>query len=1332
MPEQLNFGAHEEGTVRLLKDLAATVAVVTKELVDLKKSAVTFNIEGEKISAVLKGWNAAGQEVTATVSKLDKEVAKVSVVVAENTKKTKDNTAALNDQKKAQEELINVAQQRVEAEKVRRSISQGLSQKDVFATDASRPEILNLQRARSNLIEYVQATRVSAKQINKIWRDVAADNIRAATGENRKRQELVNKVIIAQRQLGDSAKKAMSQTSDATKTATKSVQEFTLSWKSIRRIIEIQILRRLVFGLSNVLRQATVQAKEFSKAVAEIQTISQNAKLTTQEWESGLTQLSNAFGLDILDVAEAAYQTLSNQVAEGAETFKFLESAIRFGITTQTSATESVQLLTSAINAYGKDTDEVEAIAATFFKTIELGRIRGSELGNTFGRIAILGSQLGIELEELQASLTVLTRRGVKTSEVLTQIRGFLLKLIKPTGEMKKLFEDLGVESGEAAIEAFGFSGFLKILEARTAGSSTELAKFVSRIRGLISAIGLTGEGLKSFRKDLDEIKNATESYETAAELAFNNVGRTADKIFQEITNTLRDEFGKEILKLIVAINENFVTFHILIKSVGKTLIVFAGSTILVKVLRGLAAYIVSIRTATTATIVFGAKAKTAGVLFGAAFGGIVTAAVVAQGAIEAMIRDWIAVQDRVHKETEEFHDRTVKAIEAQTQKALKFFDDVAQSIQDEYAIVAAEVAEITGVLDKEYKIQAALSKKAAEAFKAAYTESEKVITDVLKRINDEQKTAISDIEKLTKFVKSFRDSVEQTLFSRKLELAPNVDEQFSLIETRISVLRERLNNAFKTGNIDLVQELFRSIAGLKGELASLDREAIDKGGEIRKKLLDNNLKAARKIEEFQDKIKEAFRKRDRKALNTLGSQRIKDIKEARDAEIELNKELEKVQSKRLGKYFSSFSKDLNALVKEAEDKGKQMQANLLEEVLKLEQKKLATQLRNDRIRANVAELRAEKPDEDFFKKNAEEINKLFTERIKLVQKTAAELRSFGQETAASKLEAQVTSEREEVIIKLIAKDEKDRLKRVGELVKLNLEIIDGLKMQGDEARKNLELAILEGTKLAESGALLADIERAKRRLIRLDKQGGISFGVLDATDAKILTQTVNTLNDDFKVFLDNGERSKEVGEGIRKTRVLFELFGAKLSSTAKDQLRLIEQQIAGTSELRGSVADILAKEKEQQSILKTLKITHKDTSDSAANDNKRELQTIVDLQGAYAQLSQALIDRPAVRIPEPVVPDTYARGGMVSSFDRVPSLLSPGEFVVNAKSARKFHSQLVGINSGMARGGSVSTTTVGDVHIHGFQQSGSPDTDVVRLGKRLRRQIRRGMVKLS
>jgi hypothetical protein len=82
---------------------------------------------------------------------------------------------------------------------------------------------------------------------------------------------------------------------------------------------------------------------------------------------------------------------------------------------------------------------------------------------------------------------------------------------------------------------------------------------------------------------------------------------------------------------------------------------------------------------------------------------------------------------------------------------------------------------------------------------------------------------------------------------------------------------------------------------------------------------------------------------------------------------------------------------------------------------------------------------------------------------------------------------------------------------------------------------------------------------------------------------------------------------------------------------------------------------------------------------------------------------------------------------------DTIPAMLSPGEFVMNAKSSRKFYAQLQAMNAGQRpayreSGGSV--TTIGDINVSVHGATTNEQTAVV-VGKSLKRDIRRGLLDL-
>ena len=87
------------------------------------------------------------------------------------------------------------------------------------------------------------------------------------------------------------------------------------------------------------------------------------------------------------------------------------------------------------------------------------------------------------------------------------------------------------------------------------------------------------------------------------------------------------------------------------------------------------------------------------------------------------------------------------------------------------------------------------------------------------------------------------------------------------------------------------------------------------------------------------------------------------------------------------------------------------------------------------------------------------------------------------------------------------------------------------------------------------------------------------------------------------------------------------------------------------------------------------------------------------------------------------------AKGNLARGTDTIPAMLSPGEFVMNAKSTSRFYSQLVAMNRGQKpiyrqEGGSVTNVQVGDVHVQGGKNPAQTGRQIVGA---IKRELRRG-----
>ncbi len=330
--------------------------------------------------------------------------------------------------------------------------------------------------------------------------------------------------------------------------AEKKVRGFTVSWQMMGRIVTTQLLVRSLSAFRSELADSFQTAMDLEKRVSEIRAISPNESRRTIS--SDIVGLSIKYNAPLDDAAEAKYETISNQFVTAKQQSDLLNAAFTLSKVSAGTAADSVMLLTGALNAYGKGSEEAMNLAAQFDKTIELGRVRASELASSFSRVAPLANETGVSVEELNAGFIALTIGGVKASEAATQLRGVFGSLLKPSQDMQAVIKNLGYESGAAMLYAEGFGGTLVKLRNATDGSADSLAKLFPNVRALNGALRITGSGLEQYAQGLEATRNV--SSETIGKKFSEFMATDAERLNAEITkikNFFTTELGETLIK---------------------------------------------------------------------------------------------------------------------------------------------------------------------------------------------------------------------------------------------------------------------------------------------------------------------------------------------------------------------------------------------------------------------------------------------------------------------------------------------------------------------------------------------------------------------------------------------------------------------------------------------------------------------------------------------------------------------------------------------------------------------------------------------------------------
>lgn len=339
---------------------------------------------------------------------------------------------------------------------------------------------------------------------------------------------------------GDKVRVSGMKGAEALQKTNKQAQSCLMSFSMMSRIVITQAIVRALSQIRNALREATTSAINFQYAIAEIASISTSP---FQALQNEAMELSRRFNIPLPDVAEGLYQTISNQFTEVSDRARVMEAAMKLARVTGMELGDSISLLTGTLNAYGMSVSEVEIISAKFFRTIQLGRVRGVELANTLGQVTPVAARLGVELDELLASYVSLTIGALDARKSATGLRQVMMAFLKPSEDMKKAIDELGHSNAEQLLQAEGVIGSLQKVMEVNKGVATEFGKSIRNVRALTAGLSLLrGEG---------------EKYQAAIEAMEAVTADSMDKIYEKFTSIRAERLTSEVNKMKVSLTKD-------------------------------------------------------------------------------------------------------------------------------------------------------------------------------------------------------------------------------------------------------------------------------------------------------------------------------------------------------------------------------------------------------------------------------------------------------------------------------------------------------------------------------------------------------------------------------------------------------------------------------------------------------------------------------------------------------------------------------------------------------------------------------------------------------
>ena len=302
---------------------------------------------------------------------------------------------------------------------------------------------------------------------------------------------------------------------------------------------------------------ATAAVTEFAGFESEISKIEGLVGVSRDQldaWRKDLVSISRETGKAPRELAKALFFVTSAGL-RGAEAIDVLRQSARASAAGLGDQVPIVDLLTSAINAYGSENLTAQQATDALTEAVRLGKLEPGSLAAAMGRVLPVSSAMGVQFNEIAGLMAAMSRTGTTAEESVTQLTAVMSGLLNPGSSAEKALSGVGlsVEQLRKEIRDKGLFSALRTLQTAFHGNNEALVEVFPNIRALRGIFDLLGPGLKTNIGLLEEMKSSVGVTDEAFEAAANTLQFRASKSVAIFRSALVD-MGERLKPVAIAI----------------------------------------------------------------------------------------------------------------------------------------------------------------------------------------------------------------------------------------------------------------------------------------------------------------------------------------------------------------------------------------------------------------------------------------------------------------------------------------------------------------------------------------------------------------------------------------------------------------------------------------------------------------------------------------------------------------------------------------------------------------------------------------------------------
>lgn len=362
----------------------------------------------------------------------------------------------------------------------------------------------------------------------------SAENLSEKTTETEKNldeaAEAARKASEEVEKFGDKSEESGKQSEESSKKSRDGIKE-------LQGVLASAGIAATLNEIKNGFFDCSEAAAQFETSTAMVATIADTSQKSLSDISKEVRTYSNETGEAASDMAEATYQAISASV-NTADAASFAGTATKLAVGGFTSATTAVDVLTTAINAYGLAASDATQLSDYLITTQNLGKTSVDQLAQRVGKVIPLASAYNVQMDNLSSAYAVLTANGIATAESGTYLKSMLNELGDTGSDVSEvLLNSTGKTFAQLMEQGYSLGDVMAMLGDAVDGDSTAFNALWSSTEAGIGALSLFNAGADKYNSVLDSMRTSA----GATEKAYSTMADTTDKSKQRMENSFNN-----------------------------------------------------------------------------------------------------------------------------------------------------------------------------------------------------------------------------------------------------------------------------------------------------------------------------------------------------------------------------------------------------------------------------------------------------------------------------------------------------------------------------------------------------------------------------------------------------------------------------------------------------------------------------------------------------------------------------------------------------------------------------------------------------------------------